>query len=340
MASVITDLDHLCIEQMARRYQPGLRLAAHCPTTLATLHSPNDLEQCRRIGFPPIREKERELPGARDDLRDQRGRCALGPRAKVDPEEKPAPHRQRCMDPFDLFGTEFGRRLIPLHTRHLHVLYALPMMGLGTMRGHALEAMDRLDLHITNICSAFVADTPPLTLHQPYDRVFRELAASHQGPLPFGELSVAYRAAQPFDVLVRPGPRPMRDVACAGTVELCTLWIGARESDISLLRWRRQCHNSPPVARNGLKDTGATPVSPRYYSPGLPATVVPGVNKNITTESVVTARTKVVTIPTSSALCNIGNKISRKLRKLLAPRLIAASSMERSICCKPTTAAW
>src|SRR5262245_9697116 len=62
----------------------------------------------------------------------------------------------------------------------------------------------------------------------------------------------------------------MRDVACAGTVELCTLWIGARESDISLLRWRRQCHNSPPVARNGLKDTGATPVSPRYYSPGLP----------------------------------------------------------------------
>src|SRR5262245_51862632 len=270
MASVVTDLDNLCIEQMSRRYQPGLRLAAHCPTTPATIHSPNDLEQCRRIGFPPIREKERELPGARDDLRDQRGRCALGTRAKVDPEEKPAPHRQRCMDPFDLFGTELGMRLIQLHTCHLHVLYALPMMGLGTMRGHALEAMDRLDLHITNICSAFVADTPPLTLYQPYDRVFRELAASHQGPLPFGELSVAYRAAQPFDVLVRPGPRPMRDVACAGTVELCTLWIGARESDISLLRWRRQCHNSPPVARNGLKDTGATPVSPRYYSPGLP----------------------------------------------------------------------
>jgi hypothetical protein len=24
------------------------------------------------------------------------------------------------------------------------------------------------------------------------------------------------------------------------------------------------------VARNGLKDTGLTPVSPRYYSPGLP----------------------------------------------------------------------
>src|SRR5919198_3887673 len=174
------------------------------------------------------------------------------------------------MDPFDLFGTEFGMRLIQLHTRHLHVLHALPMMGLGTMCSHALEAMDRLDLHSTTICSAFVADTPPLTLHQPYDRVFRELAASPQGPLRFGELSVAYRAAQPFDVLVRPGPRPMRDVAYAGTVELCTVWIGARESDISLLRWRRQGHNSPPVARNGLQDTGATPVSPRYSSPGLP----------------------------------------------------------------------
>ena len=67
MASVVTDLDNLCIEQMSRRYQPGLRLAAHCPTTPATIHSPDDLEQCHRIGFPPIREKERELPGARDE---------------------------------------------------------------------------------------------------------------------------------------------------------------------------------------------------------------------------------------------------------------------------------
>src|SRR5215471_19337162 len=204
MASMVTDLDHLCIEQMARRYQTWLRLAAYCPTTLATIHSPNDLEQCRRIGFPPIREKERELPGARDDLRDQRGRCALGTRAKVNPEEKPAPHRQRCMDPFDLFGTEFGMRLIQLHPRHLHVLHALLMMGLSTMRGHVLEAMDRLDLHITNICSAFVADTPPLTLHQPYDRVFRELTPRHQGPFSLRKRLATDGAAQSCDVLILP----------------------------------------------------------------------------------------------------------------------------------------
>jgi len=62
----------------------------------------------------------------------------------------------------------------------------------------------------------------------------------------------------------------MRDVAFTGTIAPGTVWIRARESRISLWRWRRQCHNSPPMARNGLKDTGATPVSPRYYSPGLP----------------------------------------------------------------------
>src|SRR6266567_9323454 len=61
-------------------------------------------------------------------------------------------------------------------------------------------------------------------------------------------------------------------VAFTRTIETSTLWIRTRESGISLLRWRRQCHNSPPVARNGLKDTGSTPVSPRYYSPGLPNT--------------------------------------------------------------------
>jgi hypothetical protein len=59
----------------------------------------------------------------------------------------------------------------------------------------------------------------------------------------------------------------MRDVACAGTIELGTLWIRTRESDISLLRWRRQGHNSPPMARNGRKDIDSTPVVPRYYSP-------------------------------------------------------------------------
>jgi len=35
------------------------------------------------------------------------------------------------------------------------------------------------------------------------------------------------RTTQPFDVLVFPCPRPMRDMACAGTIELPALWIRA-----------------------------------------------------------------------------------------------------------------
>src|SRR6516162_7097720 len=62
----------------------------------------------------------------------------------------------------------------------------------------------------------------------------------------------------------------MRDVAFAGTIEPRTVWIRARELRIALLCWRQQGHNRPPVVRNGLQDTGSTPVSPRYCSPGLP----------------------------------------------------------------------
>src|SRR5919199_4993048 len=64
----------------------------------------------------------------------------------------------------------------------------------------------------------------------------------------------------------------MRDIAFAGTIELRTWWIRARESRISLLDWRRQCHHGPPLRRIGPKDIDSTPVSPRYYSPGLPYT--------------------------------------------------------------------
>src|SRR5262245_29853975 len=66
------------------------------------------------------------------------------------------------------------------------------------------------------------------------------------------------------------GPGAMRDIVCAGAIELCTVWIRARESRISLWRWRRPYHSGPPVAGNGPKDTEPTPVVPRYYSPGLP----------------------------------------------------------------------
>jgi len=55
------------------------------------------------------------------------------------------------------------------------------------------------------------------------------------------------------------------------------------------------------------------------------------VKRKITRESVVTARTKVVTSPTRSEPPSIGSSTSRNPRMLDAPRLVAASSIERSI---------
>ena len=162
--------------------------------------------------------------------------------------------------------------LIQLHAGHVHVPDHLLVMGLSTLGGHTLEAIHGLEIDRTDIGGPCITDTPPLTLQQPLHGVFRQFAPGHQGPLPFGELPVACRAAQPFNVLVHPGPRPMRDVAFAGTIEPGPVGIRARELRISLLGWRRQCHTSPPVVRNGLQDTRSTPVSPRYYSPGLPDT--------------------------------------------------------------------
>src|SRR5207245_6246968 len=134
------------------------------------------------------------------------------------------------MHPLDLFGTEFGMCLIQLHPLHLQVLHALPVVRLGPLGSHPLEAMDGLEVYGTDVGGPLIADAPPLTFHQPYHRVFRELAAGHQGALPCREFPAACRTAQPFDVLVPPCPRPMRDVVFAGTIELGTLWIRARES--------------------------------------------------------------------------------------------------------------
>jgi hypothetical protein len=130
--------------------------------------------------------------------------------------------------------------------------------------------MDGLEIHGTDIRRALITDAPALTFQALFHGRFREFAPGHQGPLSFRELSVTSRAAQPFDVFVGACPRSMHDVACSGAIEACTLWIRARESGISLLRWRRLCHSGPPVARYGPKDTDLTPVFPRYYSPGLP----------------------------------------------------------------------
>src|SRR5713101_8405031 len=123
-------------------------------------------------------------------------------------------------------------RFIQLDGGHVHLVYNLAMMGLSALGRDVLKAMHRFEIHGTNVGGPFITDAPPLTFHQPYDRVFGELAAGHQGTLPFRELPVACRTAQPFDVLVRPGPRPMRDVAFAGPIEPSTLWIRAREASI------------------------------------------------------------------------------------------------------------
>jgi hypothetical protein len=160
---------------------------------------------------------------------------------------------------------------IQLHPGHVHPTHNLAMVGLGTLGCNLLQAVHGVEIHRTHVRSALITDAPPLTLHQLYDGLFGELAAGHEGALPFRELPVACHTAQPFDVLARPGPRPMRDVAFARTIELRTVWMRAREASLSLLDWRRQCHSGPPLRRIGPKDIDSTPVFPRYYSPGLPA---------------------------------------------------------------------
>jgi hypothetical protein len=130
-------------------------------------------------------------------------------------------------------------RFIQLDAGHVYLAHNLAMMSLSALGSDVLKAMHRFEIHGTNVGGPCITDTPPLTFQQPYDRVFGELAASHQGAFPFRELPVACRTAQPFDVLGRPSPRPMRDVAFAGTIEACALWIRARKSRISLWGWRR-----------------------------------------------------------------------------------------------------
>jgi hypothetical protein len=62
----------------------------------------------------------------------------------------------------------------------------------------------------------------------------------------------------------------MHDVAFAGMIEARALWIRARESRISLWRWRRGYPRGPPWSGIGPKDIDSAPVVPRYCSPGLP----------------------------------------------------------------------
>src|SRR5438132_14223986 len=133
------------------------------------------------------------------------------------------------MHPCHLVGTPLGRRCLPLPPRHLQVLHALPVGRRSSLGRPPLKALDGLAIHRPDVGGPRIADAPPRTLHQPYARVFRELAAGHQGARPFRELPATCWTAQPFDVLGRPGPRPMRAVAFARTIEPGTVWMRARE---------------------------------------------------------------------------------------------------------------
>src|SRR4051794_6433616 len=267
---LITHLDDPPGEQDWGGHPAWFGLAPHCPPPPATIHHPQHLEERGGIGLPPIRQEERDCSGARHNLRDQRGRHLLRARADVDPQQKPAAHGQGGMDPRHLAWTQLRMGFIQLHPWDVYHADHLAMVGLSALCSDVLKAMYRLEINRTNVGGARITDAPPLTFRQSYDRVFGELTAGHQSALSFRELPVAGGAAQPFDVFVRAGPRPMRDVAFAGPIEPRTLWIWTRESGISLWRWCRLCHGGPPVARNGPKDTAMTPVFPRYSSPGLP----------------------------------------------------------------------
>src|SRR5262252_917429 len=267
---LVADLHDLGIKEMLGSDQPWFRLAPHPPAPAATIDNAQHLEQGCAISFPAIREKEGKCPHPGDHLGQHHGGLLLRTRADIDPEQKPAPHRQGRMDPRYLVRTEFRMGFVQLPPGHVHLTDNLTMVGLSTLGRDLLQAVHGFEIHRTNISGALITDAPPLTFHQLYDGIFGEPAAGHEGALPFRELPVACRTAQPFDVLVRPGPRPMRDVAFTGTIELRTLWIRARESRISLLDWRRQCHSGPPLCRIGPKDIDSTPVFPRYSSPGLP----------------------------------------------------------------------
>src|SRR5262249_5617434 len=148
--------------------KPGLRLAAHFPTTPGTIHDAHDLKQRRRVGLPSIREKEGKRSGTRNDLRDEGGGGVLRAWSKVDPEQTPTPHRQCRMHPFYLFGTQFRMGLIQLHALHLHVLHALAMVRLGPLSRQALKAMDGLESHRPDVRCARITDAPALTLQELY----------------------------------------------------------------------------------------------------------------------------------------------------------------------------
>ena len=107
-SSRVTDLDDLGVEQVLGGDEPGMRFPPDLPPPPATIDDAQYLEQRRAIGFPAVGEQEGYLPHMGDDLGHQRGSVLLRARAYVNPEDEPTAHRERCMNPYHLAGTEFG----------------------------------------------------------------------------------------------------------------------------------------------------------------------------------------------------------------------------------------
>jgi hypothetical protein len=270
LASLGAALDQWGRAQLVGSHQPRLWRATSLAPPAAALEHPEPREQRRRRRLPPLREAAWPRPPPGHDLGATRRGHALGAWAAVHPQAAPTAHGPRGLHLCHRRGTQCGMRLIPVPPLPLAGLYALPVGRLSPWGSHARAARAGLEVPATEGGSPLLTDTPALAWHQPYDGSCRERAAGPQGARPCRALPAACRTAQPCDVLVPPGPRPMREVAFAGTMAPGTVWIRARAWRRALWGWRCPCHNSPPVARHGLKDTGSTPVSPRYYSPGLP----------------------------------------------------------------------
>ena len=166
LPGLVTDLDDLRLEQVGGSHKAWFGLAAHFPTTPTSIHHPQDLEKRGGIGLPPIRQKEGDRLGTRDDLGDQSGRHLLRARADVDPQQKPATHGQGGMAPCHLAWTQFRMGFIPLDAGHVHRTDSLAMVGLSALGSDVLHAMHRLEINGTKIGGVLITDAPPLTLQQ------------------------------------------------------------------------------------------------------------------------------------------------------------------------------
>jgi len=162
----IPHFDDLGVEQRIRRHQPRLGVTTYFPLTPGTIHPTQHLEQGGRIALPTIGKKQRHLRHAGHHLGNQTGGRLRGAGPKGHPHDEKALHRQGGVDPFYLTRTPFRMRFIQLHPLYLHSLDGLPLMFLRPARRLFLKQMHRLDIDVTDIGRAFIADPPALTLEQ------------------------------------------------------------------------------------------------------------------------------------------------------------------------------